>query len=261
MCTLSIDSWDSGVETLQHIIAEAKESTLKERQVIMWVKPLDVGEFYVKITSFIGAPGLSDALVWLDRFEFYRLAPFAVGIDAGSSSMTKYVRTQVNDKPDSPEAFNLARTWIRDCTRNHRRCTRPSKAILPPRLIDVGKQTGPQEPCIVEFDPSQQSEGQYITLSHCWGTDTHFVATTANIEMLKKSLPVELLPATFRDSITATQNLGYQFLWIDSLCILRITFSGTLNHESCTSFPTLPTSHSLSNPSTISPTLSGHLEK
>jgi hypothetical protein len=209
-----------GVETLQRIIAQAKEWPLKERQVIICVQPLDVGQFYVKIPFFIGTP-VSTASFELGHFEFYRLAPFAVGIGAGSSSMTKYIHTQVNDKPDSPEAFNLARTWIHDCTRNHGRCTRPSKAILPPRLIDVGQQTGPQEPCIVEFDPSLQSEGQYISLSHCWGPDTHFVATTANIEMLKKSLPIELLPATFRDAITATRNLGFRFLWIDSLCILQ----------------------------------------
>jgi hypothetical protein len=165
MCTLSIDSWDSGVKTLQHIIAQPKESTLKERQVIIWVQPLDVGEFYVQITSFISTL-MSTASYRLGRFEFYRLAPFAVGIGAGSSSMTKYIQTQASDKPDPPEAFNLARACIHDCTRNHGRCTRPSKAILPPRLIEVGQQTGPQEPCIVEFDPSLQSEGQYIALSH-----------------------------------------------------------------------------------------------
>lgn len=29
------------------------------------------------------------------------------------------------------------------------------------------------------------------------------------------------LPATFRDAIAVTRSLGYQYLWIDSLCIIQ----------------------------------------
>jgi hypothetical protein len=210
-----------GVKKLQDIIAGAKESTLKDSQVIIWVHALNVGMFDVKITSFIGLPGMRTRENWLGPFELYCLAPLPVGIDTGSSSLTKCIRAKLNNKPDSPEAFSLARAWIHDCMRNHRVCTRPSKAILPPRLIDVGLQCGSPEPRLVECIRSRQIEGHYVTLSHCWGTDTHFVLTTANVELCKEKLPIELLPATFRDTITATRNLGFQFLWIDSLCILQ----------------------------------------
>ncbi|PNP74377.1 hypothetical protein FNYG_12426 [Fusarium nygamai] len=36
-----------------------------------------------------------------------------------------------------------------------------------------------------------------------------------------RGIPVGNLPATFRDAVIATNQLGYQYLWIDSLCIVQ----------------------------------------
>ena len=63
--------------------------------------------------------------------------------------------------------------------------------------------------------------GEWVALSHCWGTQTTYVTTTSNLEQMQQGIPFEALPATFQDAITVTQRLGYQYLWIDSLCILQ----------------------------------------
>lgn len=36
-----------------------------------------------------------------------------------------------------------------------------------------------------------------------------------------KIIPLNALPATLRDAIVATRQLGYRFLWVDSLCIVQ----------------------------------------
>jgi hypothetical protein len=52
---------------------------------------------------------------------------------------------------------------------------------------------------------------QYVALSYVWGTEEAAVQFSGII-------PAEL-PPTIQDAITATLNLGYQFLWIDRYCI------------------------------------------
>jgi len=59
--------------------------------------------------------------------------------------------------------------------------------------------------------------GKYTALSHCWGTSPIWTTTIKNQELPHYSK----LPGNFQDAITVTRNLGLQYLWIDSLCILQ----------------------------------------
>ncbi|PQE07156.1 Heterokaryon incompatibility protein [Rutstroemia sp. NJR-2017a BVV2] len=45
--------------------------------------------------------------------------------------------------------------------------------------------------------------------------------TKDNIDCFKQALPMEELPQTFKDAITVTRQLGLQYIWIDSLCIIQ----------------------------------------
>jgi len=65
---------------------------------------------------------------------------------------------------------------------------------------------------------------RYIALSHPWGDakiHDHFVTTVKNIEDYKAEIDIEKLPKTFRDAIEVTRQLGVQYIWIDSLCIIQ----------------------------------------
>lgn len=44
---------------------------------------------------------------------------------------------------------------------------------------------------------------------------------TSNLNRFQNSIPCSSLPATFRGGITITRNLGIQYVWIDSLCIIQ----------------------------------------
>lgn len=61
----------------------------------------------------------------------------------------------------------------------------------------------------------------YVALSHRWG-DEHLPATTsANLESRIHQLTQTDLTQTMKDAIRITRELGYQYLWIDALCIVQ----------------------------------------
>ena len=94
---------------------------------------------------------------------------------------------------------------------------------------------------------------QYAALSHCWGGSSQrltirgsisanarfaqvedsnerteasialkpLTTTIRNVEDRMRSISMNILPATFRDAVTITRNLGLRYIWIDSLCIIQ----------------------------------------
>jgi hypothetical protein len=61
----------------------------------------------------------------------------------------------------------------------------------------------------------------YLTLSYCWGGASPLVLTTENSKTLMKRIEINQLPKTVGDAITVIIGLKYQYLWVDSLCILQ----------------------------------------
>ncbi|KAF2635610.1 HET-domain-containing protein [Massarina eburnea CBS 473.64] len=81
----------------------------------------------------------------------------------------------------------------------------------------------PQDAKVVDCHTRQvvtMKEGtKYIALSYVWGEriDTDIFRKPANIETLD-FLP-QALPQLIKDALRVTENLGYQYLWIDVFCI------------------------------------------
>ncbi|KAL1867856.1 hypothetical protein Daus18300_006131 [Diaporthe australafricana] len=62
----------------------------------------------------------------------------------------------------------------------------------------------------------------FVALSHCWGSSPTLKTRLANIETFQTTgIPLGSLPATFKDATRATKSLGFDFMWIDSLCIIQ----------------------------------------
>lgn len=64
-------------------------------------------------------------------------------------------------------------------------------------------------------------EAPYATLSHCWGSKDVFSLKKSNFDLFRKEIPSAALPKTFQQAIFIARYLGFQFLWIDSLCIVQ----------------------------------------
>lgn len=61
----------------------------------------------------------------------------------------------------------------------------------------------------------------YLALSHCWGTTPPLRTTQENLVQHSQKIDINSLPSTFKDAVQATRELGFRYLWIDSLCIVQ----------------------------------------
>jgi hypothetical protein len=87
---------------------------------------------------------------------------------------------------------------------------------LPTRLVFVGCEDSELRLCL---SPDLREGTKYLTLSHCWGSKSFTTLSSQNIENFLSEIPTECLTRTFKDAIVATRILGFQYIWIDSLCI------------------------------------------
>lgn len=118
----------------------------------------------------------------------------------------------------SPQNYRLARSWLEDCCKLHEKCPSGQLSKLPTRVIDVGSIDGQHSPRLVLAGGIQ---GRYAALSHCWGGEISPLLKIKTLQSFQHAIPLPDLPANFRDAISITQQLGIQYLWIDSLCIIQ----------------------------------------
>lgn len=126
---------------------------------------------------------------------------------------------------DTPDIFDWAAHWIRNCQTRHAGCDNEfipesSKHYLPLRLLDVGD----HENETISLKLSSQLEkgipGDYIALSHCWGEAVNVTLTKSNVDKMESS-QLKSLTKTFQHAVQITRALKVRYLWIDSLCIVQ----------------------------------------
>jgi len=86
----------------------------------------------------------------------------------------------------------------------------------PSRLVDLSGpyprlRTRAQVPDTVE----------YLTLSHCWGKTNILRLMKHTLVDFQREIPMSELTRTFRDAFRITEDLGFHYIWIDSLCIIQ----------------------------------------
>lgn len=126
---------------------------------------------------------------------------------------------KVASKTDCPETWILVKQWLRNCCQSHHFCSKeiiPRK--LPTRLVKVGTDESEPSLCL-----SNQLGGdvEYLTLSHCWGKIEFRKLLKANFASMLVEIKRSTLCATFQHAIMITRRLGFDYLWIDALCIIQ----------------------------------------
>jgi hypothetical protein len=124
---------------------------------------------------------------------------------------------------DTERSAYLPKAWLTDCDDNHHATCTPgaSHLQLPKRLIDVRK---PKMLKLVDSDTLDETSpnSRYIAFSHKWGDMPANAKTTIhNIEVRRKRMTEDKLPASFQHVITLTRKLGCHYLWIDCICITQ----------------------------------------
>lgn len=121
---------------------------------------------------------------------------------------------EVVENSGSDQAVERASLWLQDCENNHELCKSASSS-LPTRVVSI---QGPKTIKLYETDGEFEP---YVCLSHCWGKGEVTKTTMATLPTYKQNIPWQKLPQTFQDAVSLAFRLGYEYLWIDSLCIIQ----------------------------------------
>jgi hypothetical protein len=118
----------------------------------------------------------------------------------------------------SLDAMLRASQRLECCRKNHAQCSNEHESMLPTRVINVGSQ-GDRA---IKLHPTQEGErGPYLTLSYCWGKLPQYVTTKKTINDESYTIQLDNLSQTVKDAVSVTRQLGFQYLWIDALCIVQ----------------------------------------
>ena len=128
----------------------------------------------------------------------------------------------VETRPENPDvsskaAFDLAKSWISTCLDSHDKCSNIS-VPLPTRVLDLRTI---EDDRVVKLCMSQGKMAPYVALSYCWGGPQPEVLTAATLETYTHGVPLTSCPQTVQDAILVCRKLGFQYLWIDALCIIQ----------------------------------------
>lgn len=131
------------------------------------------------------------------------------------------VRHEVLENTGSHLNMDLAQKWMRACQESHTDCTAQSSAYHSPptRLVDIGQSNDHLR--LIVVDTNLASTVKYVTLSHCWGKLDFMKLVQAILGSFQESISYPHLPLTFRHAIDVARRLGFEYIWIDSLCIIQ----------------------------------------
>ncbi|TRX92944.1 hypothetical protein FHL15_006082 [Xylaria flabelliformis] len=136
--------------------------------------------------------------LWIQGFEL----EFSVWVDDGNpiTGDLDISTEQPLFTNDPREAVPLIKRWLQGCLLNH-----------------------VKEPGYVKLLESNGLKGRYCALSHCWGSPNNRPLRTVkeNLESHLAGIPLSKLPKTFLEASILTRELGIDYLWIDSLCIVQ----------------------------------------
>ncbi|KAJ3541262.1 hypothetical protein NM208_g4134 [Fusarium decemcellulare] len=127
-----------------------------------------------------------------------------------------------------PISLVSSASWARErleaCSSDHKLClSSRNPAFLPTRLVDVRPSDLDGSVKLVEgFNLSGGT--QYAALSYVWGEpqlQDGSRTTSSTLQGRLNEIPLSSLPKTLQDAIHFTRQLGLDFLWVDSLCIVQ----------------------------------------
>jgi hypothetical protein len=112
------------------------------------------------------------------------------------------------------------RQWLKNCDDNHQKFKcQPKSTFVPTRLIDVGRD---RSEIVRLYETKKTDSFKYIAVSHPWGKKPPYFCTfRKDVEKHKQGINVADLTLTFRHAVETTRQLGLQYLWIDSICIIQ----------------------------------------
>ncbi|PKS13174.1 hypothetical protein jhhlp_000518 [Lomentospora prolificans] len=118
-------------------------------------------------------------------------------------------------------SLEWARKGISECASSHVLGGEGRDVSLPTRLVDVRPQQKDGRGG-VRLALTTGKPGTYASLSHCWGKDPMPIKTLeSNLTEHLDFIAFDSLPKTVQHAVAITRELGIDYLWIDTLCIVQ----------------------------------------
>ncbi|QPC64344.1 hypothetical protein HYE67_006575 [Fusarium culmorum] len=117
--------------------------------------------------------------------------------------------------------LQVASQWIKKCLSSHPVCKAyqsQQSGWRPKRLVYVGSES--QQPRLT-ISSKDSVPVPYVALSYSWGSGYDVTLSLENINDFEKEIPTASLPSTIQDAIATAKTLGYEYIWIDALCIIQ----------------------------------------
>ncbi|RKL41456.1 hypothetical protein BFJ72_g5348 [Fusarium proliferatum] len=212
-------------ESIQHLIASSEKCELCELildAIIKIEKEHKRFNYPIKPELIENSSQLKDAqeniLVanddsgtgqFFSRQQLFKGKDFLIGTVAWRSPLAhQFVETKRSPENDLHNSFV-------PLTSSH--CVFP-ETDLPTRVLDLSEIRLHKH---VKLLSTGNLRGRYIALSHCWGSSQPLRTTLRTFLQHQQGILVKLLPLTFQHAIHICHELGIQYLWIDSLCIIQ----------------------------------------
>ncbi|KAK0619198.1 heterokaryon incompatibility protein-domain-containing protein [Immersiella caudata] len=119
------------------------------------------------------------------------------------------------------EAFSKVKRWIQICKDTHK-CGGEADSFVPSRILDIGSVVHGAFDAVRLIDGTEVS-GPWAALSYCWGpgAGANVQTVKGNLEQHRQAISTLSLPAGVFSAIQLARSIGFQFLWIDALCIVQ----------------------------------------
>lgn len=115
------------------------------------------------------------------------------------------------------DGLEISKYWHNLCKTTHPKCGNSVEStFIPTRLVDLAS----SKP-VLRTSLSLDANCKYATLSHCWGVTQYAVLTKGMLPTYLHEIPGEAISKTFKEAMLVAKNLGFQYIWIDSLCIIQ----------------------------------------
>lgn len=144
----------------------------------------------------------------------------------GQSSFSAIGRGRpISDNPLQDGGLSSARGMIKNCLSSHVRCQQQKPTTLPKRVLDLSLGSDSKSVVLHESqwneDEQRSEHGEYVALSHAWGSGKGPKTTKDNLQAHLKGIAWSILPRAFQEAIVFTRALGVRYLWVDALCIVQ----------------------------------------
>ncbi|KAI0903508.1 heterokaryon incompatibility protein-domain-containing protein [Ustulina deusta] len=128
---------------------------------------------------------------------------------------------------DHSQTFQLATNWLLQCISEHEMCRdtqhdADASIFIPTRLIHINADIL-HEVKLEAFASRGHGDRniRYAALSYCWGGDQVGKTIKANVAPRAQGFSLKDQTKSIRDAVAVARALGFQYLWIDSLCIVQ----------------------------------------